>query len=56
MDTGKIGETEICPPKLLAFDLADDRLIFKHVVQDNGKETDSLFITPVSKSIFGKKY
>ncbi|XP_053607197.1 protein yellow-like isoform X1 [Plodia interpunctella] len=47
MDTGKIGDTQYCPPKLLAFDLNTDNLIYQHVVNASSYIQNSLFITPV---------
>ncbi|XP_030022180.1 protein yellow isoform X1 [Manduca sexta] len=47
MDAGKIGETQFCPPQLLAFDLSTDKLIYRHVVNTSSYTASSLFITPV---------
>lgn len=48
MDAGKIGDTQYCPPQVLAFDLATDRLVYRHVVNISSYTSPSLFITPVS--------
>ncbi|CAH0667385.1 unnamed protein product [Chilo suppressalis] len=47
MDAGKIGDTQHCPPQLLAFDLDTDRLLYRHVVNASSYIGTSLFITPV---------
>lgn len=47
MDTGKIGDTQHCPPQLLAFSLANDQLIFRHKVNESNFVSSSLFVTPV---------
>lgn len=47
MDSGKIGDTQSCPPQLLAFDLTTDKLIYRHVVNQSSYSDLSLFITPV---------
>ncbi|CAK1547170.1 unnamed protein product [Leptosia nina] len=47
MDTGKIGESQVCPPQLLAFDLHTDQLIYRHRVNASNYIATSLFITPV---------
>ncbi|XP_073945288.1 major royal jelly protein 9-like isoform X2 [Choristoneura fumiferana] len=47
MDAGKIGDSQVCPPQLLAFDLATDNLIFRHRVNASNYIDSSLFITPV---------
>lgn len=47
MDAGKIGDTQYCPPQVLAFDLATDRLVYRHVVNISSYTSPSLFITPV---------
>ncbi|XP_063380726.1 protein yellow-like [Cydia fagiglandana] len=47
MDTGKIKETQVCPPQLLAFDLSNDNLIYRHRVNASNYVASSLFITPV---------
>ncbi|XP_052740139.1 protein yellow isoform X2 [Bicyclus anynana] len=47
MDAGKIGENQVCPPQLLAFDLNSDRLIYRHVVNASNYIATSLFINPV---------
>ncbi|CAG5031525.1 unnamed protein product [Parnassius apollo] len=47
MDTGKIGEKQVCPPQVLAFDLSSDRLIYRHIVKESSYIPSSLFITPV---------
>ncbi|CAK1596073.1 unnamed protein product [Parnassius mnemosyne] len=47
MDTGKIGEKQVCPPQVLAFDLTTDQLIYRHIVKEPSYIPSSLFITPV---------
>ncbi|XP_063533967.1 protein yellow-like isoform X1 [Cydia strobilella] len=47
MDTGKIGDNQVCPPQLLAFDLSNDILIYRHRVNASNYVESSLFITPV---------
>nr|XP_021189334.2 protein yellow isoform X1 [Helicoverpa armigera] len=47
MDAGKIGDQQLCPPQLLAFDLATDQLIYRHIVNASLFTDQSLFITPV---------
>lgn len=51
MDSGKIGESQVCPPQLLAFDLMTDQPVFRHVVNASNYLHSSLFITPVSIAI-----
>lgn len=48
MDAGKIGDKQVCPPQLLAFDLTTDQLIYRHVVNASNYVESSLYITPVS--------
>ncbi|KAL0841218.1 hypothetical protein ABMA28_014953 [Loxostege sticticalis] len=47
MDAGKIGDTQYCPPQLLAFDLDTDRVVYRHIVNASNYIATSLFITPV---------
>ncbi|XP_037964790.2 major royal jelly protein 1 isoform X1 [Plutella xylostella] len=47
MDTGKIGDTQYCPPQLLAFDLGTDQLIYRFKVNSSLYTDTSLYITPV---------
>ncbi|CAG9584628.1 unnamed protein product [Danaus chrysippus] len=47
MDAGKIGDDQVCPPQLLAFDLNSDQLIYRHKVPSKNYIASSLFITPV---------
>ncbi|CAG4979942.1 unnamed protein product [Colias eurytheme] len=47
MDAGKIGDMQVCPPQLLAFDLHTDQLIYRHRVNASNYIATSLFITPV---------
>ncbi|KAF9424040.1 hypothetical protein HW555_000749 [Spodoptera exigua] len=47
MDAGKIGDKQVCPPQLLAFDLATDRLIYRHVVNSSNYLEQSLYVTPI---------
>ncbi|XP_069358523.1 dopaminechrome tautomerase-like isoform X1 [Maniola hyperantus] len=47
MDAGKIGEKQVCPPQLLAFDLNTDQLVYRHKVNAPNYIATSLFITPV---------
>lgn len=47
MDAGKIGDTAVCPPQLLAFDLNTDQLIYRHRPNSSSYIATSLFITPV---------
>lgn len=50
MDTGKIGDNQVCSPQLLAFDLTTDNMIYRHRLNDTTYIGNSLFITPVSTS------
>ncbi|KAL4712291.1 hypothetical protein ACJJTC_004053 [Scirpophaga incertulas] len=47
MDAGKIGDRQVCPPQLMAFDLNTDTLIYRHVVNVSNYIATSLYITPV---------
>ncbi|XP_022115594.1 protein yellow isoform X1 [Pieris rapae] len=47
MDSGKIGEAQVCQPQLLAFNLHNDQLIYRHRVNASSYVASSLFITPV---------
>lgn len=47
MDTGKIGDKDYCPPKIVAFDLATDNVVYTHIVNASSYIPTSLFITPV---------
>lgn len=51
MDAGKIGDTQYCPPQLLAFDLDTDRVVYRHIVNASNYIATSLFITPVSEEL-----
>ncbi|XP_050667032.1 protein yellow-like isoform X2 [Leptidea sinapis] len=47
VDSGKIGDMQVCPPQVLAFDLQADRLLYRHKVNASNYIATSLFITPV---------
>lgn len=48
VDTGRIGDDQICPPQILVFDLRNDSLIHRYRFPDSQvKPKTSLFITPV---------
>ncbi|XP_068631544.1 dopaminechrome tautomerase-like isoform X1 [Battus philenor] len=47
LDAGKIGDKQVCPPQILAFDLRNDQLIYRHKVKESSYVAASLFITPV---------
>ena len=47
LDTGKIGDTQHCPPHLLVFDLETDTLLRQHKFPTTLYRGTSLFITPV---------
>ncbi|XP_015109645.1 major royal jelly protein 1 [Diachasma alloeum] len=47
LDTGKLKEDQICPPKLLLFNTQTDRLISVYRFPSDQVLPDSLFITPV---------
>ncbi|XP_022834433.1 major royal jelly protein 1-like isoform X1 [Spodoptera litura] len=47
MDAGKIEDKQVCPPQLLAFDLATDQLIYRHVVNSSNYVEQSLYVTPI---------
>ncbi|XP_049868939.1 protein yellow-like isoform X2 [Pectinophora gossypiella] len=47
MDTGKIGDHQWCPPQLLAFNLMNDMLVFRHRFNQSIYTSTSLFVTPV---------
>ncbi|KAK0157801.1 hypothetical protein PV328_011492 [Microctonus aethiopoides] len=46
LDTGKLIEDQICPPKILLFDLSNNRLISSYNFPNNQVYSNSLFITP----------
>ncbi|XP_036145852.1 major royal jelly protein 2 isoform X2 [Monomorium pharaonis] len=49
LDCGEVGETAVCPPKLLIFDLKDDRLIRKVTIPShiaNNASGTGLLVTP----------
>uniref|UniRef100_A0A1E1W8A9 Bee-milk protein n=2 Tax=Pectinophora gossypiella TaxID=13191 RepID=A0A1E1W8A9_PECGO len=46
IDAGKIGDNWVCPPKLVAFNLTTNELIFTHQFNGSSYITDSLYITP----------
>jgi Major royal jelly protein len=52
IDTGKIGLAEspqLCPPKILVFDLSTNRVVRRYTIP-RGQYTDtSLLVTPVSE-------
>ncbi|KAL0131474.1 hypothetical protein PUN28_002774 [Cardiocondyla obscurior] len=51
LDCGKIGETKVCPPKLLIFNLEDDMLVKSIEIPPNIAENESgvgLFVTPLA--------
>lgn len=45
LDTGKLDETQLCPPKLHLFDLRTDKLIRQYEFPTSQVKTDSLFVT-----------
>ncbi|KAJ0177193.1 hypothetical protein K1T71_007202 [Dendrolimus kikuchii] len=47
MDTGKIGDNQVCSPQLLAFDLETDNLIYRHRINASQYPAQQLYITPV---------
>lgn len=47
LDSGKIGNTEMCPPTLFVFDLRTDRLVNRYRFPADTYLPSSLFITPV---------
>ncbi|XP_026323224.1 protein yellow-like [Hyposmocoma kahamanoa] len=47
MDTGKIGDTQHCSPQLLAFDLDNDKLVYRYRFNQSVYNEQSLFVTPV---------
>ncbi|KOX78395.1 Protein yellow [Melipona quadrifasciata] len=47
LDTGKLKETQVCPPKLHVFSLRENRLITTHEFPRDQFKEDSLFVTVV---------
>lgn len=47
LDTGKLGEEQVCPPQILIFSLENDRLISKYKFPNDQYKDSSLFVTPV---------
>lgn len=47
LDTGAIGSTRKCPPQLLVFNLANDKLVKRYKFPEAQYTDLSLFITPV---------
>ncbi|CRL03754.1 CLUMA_CG016415, isoform A [Clunio marinus] len=47
LDTGKIGDTQKCPPQLLIFNLVDNSLVRRYKFPDSQYVGASLFVTPV---------
>ncbi|XP_066592902.1 dopaminechrome tautomerase-like [Prorops nasuta] len=47
LDTGKIGENQICPPQLHVFSLQSNRIIGQYKFPKDQYKDDSLFVTPV---------
>ncbi|KAK1118673.1 hypothetical protein K0M31_014977 [Melipona bicolor] len=45
LDTGKLKEKQVCPPKLLVFSLRENRLITIHEFPRDQIKEDSLFVT-----------
>lgn len=51
VDTGKIGlspSPQLCPPKILVFDLKTNQLMHRYIIPMNQYNCNSLFINPVS--------
>lgn len=49
VDTGRIADTQLCPPQILLFDLNTDRLLHRYKFPvDLYRPGVSLFVTPVS--------
>ncbi|XP_014223730.1 protein yellow-like [Trichogramma pretiosum] len=46
LDTGKVGEEQVCPPQLLSFSLRSNRLLSRYRVPSSQYEEDSLLVTP----------
>jgi len=47
LDSGVVNNTQMCPPKLLVFNLLTDTLVHRYVFPSSQYTTLSLFITPV---------
>lgn len=47
LDTGKVGNYQVCPPQILSFSLENDSLLLKYKFPSNQYQNSSLFVTPV---------
>ena len=47
LDSGVVNNVQVCPPKLLVFNLLNDRLVHRYEFPSNQYTKSSLFITPV---------
>ncbi|NP_001161913.1 yellow-e3 precursor [Tribolium castaneum] len=47
LDTGRLKETQVCPPQILAFDLQTDQLIHRFQLPKGIVEPRSILVTPV---------
>lgn len=47
LDTGKLGEKQVCQPQLLAFSLSSNSLISRYRFPKDQVQEDSLFVTPM---------
>ncbi|CAH1116312.1 unnamed protein product [Phaedon cochleariae] len=47
LDTGKLLDSQICPPQILTFDLRTNTLVHRYEVPASQLESDSLLVTPV---------
>ncbi|KAI4502100.1 hypothetical protein M0802_002782 [Mischocyttarus mexicanus] len=47
LDTGKVGDDQICPPKLHVYSLLNNRLVHQYKFPSDQFKDSSLFITPI---------
>lgn len=47
LDTGKVGDDQVCPPQLLSFSLRTNKILSQYKFPNDHVKSDSLFVTPV---------
>lgn len=47
MDCGKVGDEQVCPPKLMIFDLSNDMLVKNVEIPEYIANNKSLLVTPI---------
>ncbi|KAF5274198.1 hypothetical protein FQA39_LY07302 [Lamprigera yunnana] len=47
LDTGKIGDDQLCPAQIIAFDLRTNKLIHRYEIPSSQLQSNSILVTPI---------